>query len=654
MAQNIHDYIINKLTYATSAVKEEQSTGKTNYTIRSVYTAFTGTQVVCEGYAKAFKYLCDMYDIPCIMVVGVATNSSGSENHMWNLVMFDGEWYTVDPTWDDPVGGTERESYFLAGQKTVVDKMTVSSSHNTDLTTETYGFSLPAPMSAYAYYSTVTFNSFGGSSVESQTVRSGNTIVCPDEPTKKGFRFLGWFTNYTGGTEWDWDVPVNNDMTLYAQWVKKGNVTVTLDSNNSSGRIWQSTVTEGSDYTIPEVDISWDSHLFAEWNTEKDGTGTSYSTGDTMTADKDITLYAIWDYVYTISFDTHGGSPVSDITGTYGTGYVMPDAPVKDKSGFSGWNTAADGSGSSYAPGTDLTMTEDITYHAIWIALYDVSYYAGEGIEVPGTITVMNGMEITVTDLVPAAEGFVFSCWNTESDGSGASYKAGDRITVTKDITLYAVWKQLFTISFSANGGIGSMENVTVIEDDTFTVPASAYSMDGYGFGSWNTASDGSGKKYAAGESFTVKEDVTLHAIWLKICRLSYDSNGGYTNPEGKDVLSGESIAVTDTVPLRLGYVLKGWNTASDGSGTTYKAGEMIAITKDTTLYAVWETESEGKAEEKANDIIEQLKQGLADFGTETEKYFGAPWVPGIANVYIVIIGVLAALGIASLYLRRR
>lgn len=65
-----------------------------------------GEGPVCEGYARAFKVLCDEVGIPCVLVDGHAKNSTDSdgEAHMWNYVqMDDGNWYAVDVTWNDPV-----------------------------------------------------------------------------------------------------------------------------------------------------------------------------------------------------------------------------------------------------------------------------------------------------------------------------------------------------------------------------------------------------------------------------------------------------------------------------------------------------------------------------------------------------------------------
>ena len=67
---------------------------------------------VCDGYSKAFKLVCDMLRIPCILV--------SSKDHMWNNVkMDDGRWYNVDLTWDDG-RGTGDTTYFLVGSQSVV------------------------------------------------------------------------------------------------------------------------------------------------------------------------------------------------------------------------------------------------------------------------------------------------------------------------------------------------------------------------------------------------------------------------------------------------------------------------------------------------------------------------------------------------------
>ena len=70
------------------------------------------------------KYLMDELNIPCTLVIGTATNSQGqTENHAWNYVYLNNNWYAVDVTWDDPIiigGGQlsskEKYRYFLKGE----------------------------------------------------------------------------------------------------------------------------------------------------------------------------------------------------------------------------------------------------------------------------------------------------------------------------------------------------------------------------------------------------------------------------------------------------------------------------------------------------------------------------------------------------------
>lgn len=90
----VHDYLINNVEY-------EKNNNSSVYTI---YGTLTHKKAVCEGYAKTFKYLLDELGIPCIIVCGIGRNSEGdTENHAWNYVQLNGQWYAVDTTWDDPI-----------------------------------------------------------------------------------------------------------------------------------------------------------------------------------------------------------------------------------------------------------------------------------------------------------------------------------------------------------------------------------------------------------------------------------------------------------------------------------------------------------------------------------------------------------------------
>ncbi len=298
---NIHNYIVNKLSYATSALNVEKTTGVTNDVIRSTYTAFTDDEVVCEGYAKAFKYLCDMYDIPCITVVGDANNGSSTEGHMWNLVQGDdSNWYTVDCTWDDPVNGSERTSYFMVGQKTKVGTLTVAQSHNMSTTTS-YGFSLPAlsdkDYDREALRVTLSFETNGGSAITSQRVKIGDSGVRPDNPKFVGHAFYNWYIDSDLTIPWNWNTKLIVDTTIYAKWTELPTYSVTFMANGGKDAPDTIVVYEGDYAEIPETEPTRDKYKFVEWNTKDDGTGTSYKPGNMLAPMADITLYAIWEEV---------------------------------------------------------------------------------------------------------------------------------------------------------------------------------------------------------------------------------------------------------------------------------------------------------------------------------------------------------------------
>lgn len=112
----VHDYLVENIEYDTSLQEKN---------IYNIYGALINGKCVCEGYARAFKYLLDGLGIESTMVIGKGINSSGqSENHAWNYVKLENNWYAVDCTWDDPIiigggyiGNSSKYRYFLKGKE---------------------------------------------------------------------------------------------------------------------------------------------------------------------------------------------------------------------------------------------------------------------------------------------------------------------------------------------------------------------------------------------------------------------------------------------------------------------------------------------------------------------------------------------------------
>lgn len=112
----VHNWIIDNVKYDVTTTKENNA---------NIYGGLVKKEVVCEGYAKTFKYLLDELDVPCVLVCGTGTDENGeTEKHAWNYVYLNGAWYGVDTTWDDPIiiGNGEIDNkikykYFLKGSQ---------------------------------------------------------------------------------------------------------------------------------------------------------------------------------------------------------------------------------------------------------------------------------------------------------------------------------------------------------------------------------------------------------------------------------------------------------------------------------------------------------------------------------------------------------
>ena len=90
------DKICNLVSYDTAAAKG--GAYGDSFQLTNVFDGDSKTNVVCEGYSKAFSYLCELADIECYTVTGTMSGGTGAGPHMWNLVRLDGKSYVVDVT----------------------------------------------------------------------------------------------------------------------------------------------------------------------------------------------------------------------------------------------------------------------------------------------------------------------------------------------------------------------------------------------------------------------------------------------------------------------------------------------------------------------------------------------------------------------------
>ena len=258
---------------------------------------------------------------------------------------------------------------------------------------------------------------------------------------------------------------------------------------------------------------------------------------------------------------------------------------------FSGWNTAADGSGTGYAPGATITLTSDLTLYAQWTPnKYTVTYSPGSGSVTPVSAQYTVGAAGLVLP-APTYAGYAFAGWFTASSGGTLVGLAGASFSPTQDATLYAQWTaDTYTVSYDATGGTVSPTQ------STFTTNGGALSLPTPSNGSstflgWFTASSGGALVGLAGASFTPTKDVTLYAQWQApaMVTVTFDPNGGTGTVAPITAPAGSTITIPGVSGLlRPGYTLATWSTARSGTGTTYASGSSMTVTSSVTLYAVW------------------------------------------------------------------
>ena len=343
-------------------------------------------------------------------------------------------------------------------------------------------------------------------------------------------------------------------------------------------------------------------YSFTGWNTEADGTGTSYSDGQSYDFDSDIVLYAMWIGQYhTVTF-AENDSVSDQVTATQSENAPSPLhlfanlSPVFVNEGYSftGWNTVANGTGTSYSDGQSYDFHSDIVLYAMWqptdvTAAFNVNGGTGS----VASVTVAVGSTVSLPSAGGIAQtGYFFAGWNTAANGFGSSYQAGASVVVNSNETFYAQWAPAVQIAFSANGGAGSISQLSGQAGTSVALPAAtSLTYIGFSFSSWNTAANGTGTSYLPGQSVTLVTSLTLYAQWTATATIdvSFSANGGSGSLAALTGTEGTSVTLpSSTSVVRSGYSFLSWNTAANGSGTSYKPGQSVTLSTSFILYAQW------------------------------------------------------------------
>ena len=385
-----------------------------------------------------------------------------------------------------------------------------------------------------------------------------------------------------------------NGNTVVSIYYERKTITYTFDLNGGTWSLGTTSISgkygESVVWEIPTMS----GYVFSGWNPTLPST---FGTDDES-------FVATWGLgEYNINFDSSGGtgtmSPQEISFG--GSVYLKTNTFTKAHSVFEGWSTT-DGGPVEYLDGDLFTLPgdSDVTLYAVWtFTAHILSFDANGGTGSVASRTLDYGDSTTLPSSPYTREHYIFSGWSTSSTGS-YEYLDGSLYTLSEDndVTLYAVWTpEVYKISFSANGGYGTMDPQYISYGILTPLNQSTYTKPGYDFAGWNTAADGSGSDCADEGNYLASEDKVLYAQWTaKTFNVSYDKNallavGTMADTQIEYLTQG---TLRSNSFSRLGYDFMGWSTTASGSVEYGNEGTYSMLsTSDVTLYAVWQKKSQ-------------------------------------------------------------
>jgi uncharacterized repeat protein (TIGR02543 family) len=368
------------------------------------------------------------------------------------------------------------------------------------------------------YY--VSYNANGGAtSIAGEQKTESATVTIGAAATRDGYTFGKWVAQ--SGDQFDpgASTSVQNNRYLFtATWTAIAR-SVTYDINGGTGSAPTTLTgkTIGQIITLDSTTATKAGYSFGGWtiNSVVYPAGASYTIGN-----GNVAPVAVWNAAtYSISYNGNGSTSGTAPTGgsfTTGGSYTAASNTgtlVKTGFTFAGWNTTANGDGTSYAEGaTNVTATADLILYAKWTAAsFAVTYVANEATSaLPSQSPVQFGNTFTVAAAATQA-GKTFTGWSdgTNTYGGGSTYTMGGSA-----VTLTATWaNQLFAITYSLNGGTGASAptQVALSFTDSFTVQSTSATKSGYSFGGWSNGTT----TYQADATYNMTTaNVTLTAIW--------------------------------------------------------------------------------------------------------------------------------------------
>ena len=425
---------------------------------------------------------------------------------------------------------------------------------------------------------TITFDSNGGTLIDSQKVIKGEKATEPTIPIKEGYTFVGWFM---GEEKWSFiGYSVTEDITLVAKWIED------IDFNIEGATLESNVYHLSVDNNVTSINFKQIVQSNQIWYLSKDINGTSINitkvapleVGDNTfyIIEEDENDYNVYEVtvrrlpMYTVTFITNSDAILESIEIQEGS--LIGTIPTITKEGyaFDKWDY-------------DFTIpvTSDITLSASWIFIieYSITYHLDGGVNSVNNPDKYSNISNTIILEDATKTGFTFLGWYSEETFISKVTKIEQGST--NDITLYARFAaETYTLHFVTNGG----SEVSDITEEYGKEISVSTIKEGYSFFGWYKDSSLSLASYYELGSTMPAENLTLYAKWQLITySITYVMNEYTTN----DASNPATYNVTSNISLIAPSVIEGtfigWFTDED---YTNEIENISNMTGNITLYA--------------------------------------------------------------------
>ena len=508
----------------------------------------------------------------------VSLDAKGGEINSGNVASYTYNVLTILPQDVTKVGHTFEGWFDSENQKvTQISKGTIGDvTFTAKWTAKTYSVTLQANN-----------GTVNAGNITSYTYGLGATL--PEDVTKTGYEFLGWFDNssYDGGAVTEIADNEIGNKNFWAKWTA-ASYDVTLDAN---GGTINSNAIESYTYGVGAVlptDVTKIGYTFKGWKDEEDNFALEITTADYG----DKTFAAQWEKAnYDITYNANGGS----INGSYETTYnygdeiTLPTDVAKEGNEFLGWYDNPNFTGEAVET---ISATEygDKTFYASWKAnQYGVTFEANGGTINSGEFAIYT---YGVTAILPTdvtKDGYTFTGWYADEACEGDVVS----IVSSTDLgakTFYAGWSNsAYSVTLHTNDGVISSGNVTAYtfghEEQLPT--EEQISKTGYKFDGWYDNASCVGTSISSipatatgNKQFWAKWSVNSYTVAL-------ETNGGTINSGNvKNYIYGTTVVLPSDV-TKTGHTFDGWYDNESCAGSSILSISSTDL-GNKTFYANW------------------------------------------------------------------